>query len=102
IVIFFILLAIFAPAIAKEGINEQNMVDRLKPPSKEFWLGTDDFGRDIFSRIVFGAQTALRIGFFAVIGFSIVGCFLGVIAGYYGRWGGTIIFRVFCIFLALP
>ncbi|HLQ73520.1 MAG TPA: nickel transporter permease [Bacillota bacterium] len=102
IVIFFILLAIFAPAIAKEGINEQNMVDRLKPPSKEFWLGTDDFGRDIFSRIVFGAQTSLRIGFFAVIGSSIVGCFLGVIAGYYGRWVDTIISRFFDIMLAFP
>jgi len=102
IVVFFILLAIFAPAIAKEGINEQNMVDRLKPPSKEFWLGTDDFGRDIFSRIVYGARTSLRIGFFAVIGSAVIGCFLGVVAGYYGRWVDTIISRFFDIMLAFP
>src|SRR5690625_6074156 len=56
IVLFFILLAIFAPFIAKEGINEQVMADRLQPPSAQYWLGTDDFGRDIFSRIVYGAR----------------------------------------------
>lgn len=102
IVSLFILLAIFAPLIAKEGINDQFMADRLQPPSTEYWLGTDDFGRDIFSRIVYGARISLRIGFFAVIGSVIVGCFLGIIAGYYGRWIDTIISRFFDIMLAFP
>src|SRR5699024_1789327 len=85
IVLFFIILAIFAPLIAKEGINDQMMADRLQAPSAEYWLGTDDFGRDIFSRIVYGARISLWVGFSAVVGSVIVGSLLGIIAGYYGR-----------------
>lgn len=102
IVAFFILLAIFAPFIAKEGINDQSMTDRLLPPSKDNWLGTDDFGRDILSRIIFGARISLWVGFSSVIGSVIVGSFLGIIAGYYGRWIDTIISRFFDIMLAFP
>lgn len=102
IVLFFILLAIFGPLIAKEGINEQVMTDRLQPPSAEYWLGTDDFGRDILSRIILGAKISLWVGFFSVIGSVIIGSVLGIVAGYYGRWVDTIISRVFDIMLAFP
>lgn len=102
IVLFFILLAIFGPLIAKEGINEQVMADRLQPPSADYWLGTDDFGRDILSRIIHGAKISLWVGFFSVIGSVIVGSILGIIAGYYGRWVDTIISRFFDIMLAFP
>lgn len=102
IVLFFILLAIFGPLIAKEGINEQVMADRLQPPSADYWLGTDDFGRDILSRIIHGAKISLWVGFFSVIGSVIVGSILGIVAGYYGRWVDTIISRVFDIMLAFP
>src|SRR5699024_3843284 len=102
IVLFFILLAIFATFITKEGINEQVMTDRIKPPSKEYWLGTDDFGRDIFSRIIHGAKISLWVGFSSVIGSIIVGSLLGIIAGYYGKWVDTIISRFFDIMLAFP
>lgn len=102
IVLFFILLAIFAPFIAKEGINEQVMADRLQPPSSEYWLGTDDFGRDIFSRIVYGARISLWVGFSSVVGSVIIGSLLGIIAGYYGRWVDVIISRFFDIMLAFP
>lgn len=102
IVLFFILLAIFGPLIAKEGINEQVMTDRLQPPSAEYWLGTDDFGRDILSRIIHGAKISLWVGFFSVIGSVIIGSVLGIVAGYYGRWVDTIISRVFDIMLAFP
>lgn len=102
IVLFFILLAIFAPVIAPEGINEQKLPDRLLPPSSEHWFGTDDFGRDIFSRVVYGARISLWVGFLAVIGSMIVGCFLGIVAGYYGKWVDTIISRFFDILLAFP
>src|SRR5699024_1920737 len=71
--VIFIRLAIFAPFIAKEGINDQMIADRLQPPSGEYWLGTDDFGRDIFSRIVYGARISLWVGFSAVIGSAVVG-----------------------------
>ena len=102
IVIFFILLALFGPLVTKEGINEQLMTDRLQPPSSEYWFGTDDFGRDIFSRIIHGARISLSVGFFSVVGSIVVGSFLGIIAGYYGRWIDTIISRIFDIMLAFP
>jgi len=102
LVMFFILLAIFAPFIAKEGINEQVMTDRLQAPSAEYWLGTDDYGRDILSRIIYGARISLWVGFSSVIGSVIVGCILGIIAGYYGRWVDTIISRFFDMMLAFP
>src|SRR5699024_8238700 len=102
IVLIFILIAIFASFLAKEGINEQVMSDRLQPPSKEYWLGTDDFGRDIFSRVIHGARISLWVGFSSVIGSVIVGSILGIIAGDYGRWVDTIISRVFDIMLAFP
>ncbi len=102
IVSLFILLGLLAFFIAPEGINEQKNADRLLPPSSEYWLGTDDFGRDIFSRILHGARLSLTVGFFAVVGSCIAGTFLGVIAGYYGRWLDTLISRMFDILLAFP
>ncbi|MGG0657333.1 nickel transporter permease [Rummeliibacillus pycnus] len=102
IVAFFILLAIFGPLIASQGINEQQLSNRLKAPSAEHWFGTDDFGRDIFSRVIHGARISLMVGFFSVIGSVVIGSILGIIAGYYGRWIDTIISRIFDILLAFP
>ncbi|MEH7385531.1 nickel transporter permease [Bacillus sp. JJ1521] len=102
IVFFFIILAIFAPLIAPQGIDEKNLANRLQPPSSDHWLGTDDFGRDILSRIIFGARISLRVGFFAVLGSAIVGSLLGILAGYYGRWVDNVISRMFDILLAFP
>ncbi|SFG13950.1 ABC transporter permease [Sporolactobacillus nakayamae] len=102
IVLFFILLAIFANFIAPQGINDQNIANRLQPPSPAHWFGTDDFGRDIFSRILFGARLSLRVGFLSVIGSIIVGTLLGVLAGYFGKALDVVISRVFDILLAFP
>lgn len=102
IVVFFIILAIIGPFIAPYGMNDQSLTDRLLSPSSEHWFGTDDLGRDIFSRILYGASISLAVGFSAVILSVIVGSFLGIIAGYYGRWVDTIISRLFDIMLAFP
>ncbi|MBP2242716.1 peptide/nickel transport system permease protein [Cytobacillus eiseniae] len=102
IVLFFIVLAIFAPFIAPQGINEQMLSKRLQAPSGEHWFGTDDFGRDIFSRVIYGTRISLWVGFLAVMGSIVVGCLLGIIAGYYGKWVDTIISRIFDIMLAFP
>ncbi|EKU42609.1 ABC transporter permease [Lysinibacillus sp. HST-98] len=102
IVIFFILLAVIGPFIAPQGINEQDLTKRLLAPSADHWFGTDDFGRDIFSRIIHGARISLWVGFFSVILSVIIGSLLGIIAGYYGRWVDTIISRIFDIMLAFP
>ncbi|NQD68470.1 ABC transporter permease [Bacillus haikouensis] len=102
IVLFFVILAIAAPLIAPQGINEQDLSKRLQPPSSDNWLGTDDFGRDILSRIIHGARISLWVGFFAVIGSAVAGSLLGIVAGYYGRWVDTLISRIFDIMLAFP
>lgn len=102
IVIFFIILAIIGPWITSQGINDQNLPNRLLEPSTTYWFGTDDFGRDIFSRIIHGARISLWVGFFSVIGSLVVGSILGIVAGYYGKWVDMIISRIFDIMLAFP
>lgn len=105
IVLGFILLALVGPFVVPEGINEQKISEpghRLLAPSAQHWFGTDDLGRDILSRIVHGARISLGVGFFSVIGSVIIGSFLGIVAGYYGRWVDTIISRIFDIMLAFP
>ncbi|WP_391203855.1 ABC transporter permease [Psychrobacillus sp. L4] len=102
IVLFFIFLAICGPLFTPQGINDQLLKDRLLPPSSKYWFGTDDFGRDIFSRVIHGARISLGVGFFSVIGSVVVGSILGIIAGYYGKWVDMIISRTFDILLAFP
>ncbi|MCL6586669.1 MAG: ABC transporter permease [Anoxybacillus sp.] len=102
IVVFFILLAVFAPLLAPYGINDQNLSLRLQSPSKDHLFGTDDFGRDILSRVIYGARISLWVGFFSVLGSVVVGSLLGIVAGYYGRWVDGIISRLFDIMLAFP
>ncbi len=102
IVVFFILLAIFAPLIAPHEINEQLLSNKLQPPSIDHLFGTDDFGRDIFSRVVYGARLSLWVGFISVLGSAVLGSLLGIIAGYYGKWADTLISRFFDIMLAFP
>jgi peptide/nickel transport system permease protein len=102
IITFFVILAVCAPIIAPEGINDQKLPERLTAPSSEYWLGTDDFGRDLLSRIIYGARISLWIGFFSVLGSIVVGSILGILAGYYGRWVDMIISRTFDIMLAFP
>lgn len=102
IVIFFVILAFIGPLVAPQGINDQLLGDRLQSPSSKYWFGTDDFGRDIFSRVVLGARISLWVGFFSVVGSVIVGSILGIIAGYYGKWVDMIISRMFDIMLAFP
>ncbi|MCD7036395.1 ABC transporter permease [Metabacillus sp. GX 13764] len=102
IVFLFLLLAIFAPVIAPSGINEQDLVKRLLPPGAGNFLGTDDFGRDIFSRVVYGARISLFVGFFSVLGSVAAGSLLGIVAGYYGKLLDAVISRVFDIMLAFP
>lgn len=100
LVLFFILVAIFANFLAPYDYTEPG--DKHLPPSAEHWFGTDDLGRDIFSRVIFGARISIAVGFFSVIGSAIVGSFLGIIAGYYGRIVDGIISRIFDILLAFP
>jgi len=96
------LMALFAGVIAPNGYDDQNLLTRLKPPSKEFWLGTDQLGRSIFDRIVWGARISLQVGFLATAISLVVGTALGLVAGFYGRWIDRAIMGVMEVFLAFP
>jgi peptide/nickel transport system permease protein len=96
--------AIFAPLIATHDPNALNLdqKERLLPPSKAHWLGTDDLGRDLFSRMVYGARISLSIGFIAVAIMLLIGVVLGAIAGYYGGWVDSLIMRLVEVMMCFP
>lgn len=102
LILFFIVVAIIGPFIAPYSPTEQDLVNKLQGPSAEHWLGTDHFGRDIFSRIIHGTGLTLIVGFFSVALGATVGVFLGIISGYYGGRIDSIIMRLMDILLAFP
>lgn len=102
IIVFFILFGLFAPLFTPYDYAEQFLVDRLSKPSADYWFGTDDVGRDIFTRIAYGARISILVGLLAVSGALLFGTVLGIIAGYFGRWIDMIISRIFDIMLAFP
>lgn len=83
-------------------VIKQEIKNRLQPPSEEHIFGTDEFGRDIFARLVHGARVSLTVGLISVSIALVVGGFLGAIAGYYGNRIDNIIMRIMDIFLAVP
>ncbi|UWE04112.1 ABC transporter permease [Laceyella sacchari] len=101
LVLIFIILAILAPVITPYNYTEPSP-DALAAPSAEHWFGTDDLGRDIFTRIVYGSRISLWVGFISIAGSIVVGSLLGLLAGYYGKWQDTLISRLFDIMLAFP
>jgi len=103
IVVVLLIVALFAPWIAQYDVGTTDIALRYLPPSAVHWFGTDSTGRDIFSRVVFGARISLQVGIIVVVVSSIVGTFIGAIAGYYGGWLDRIISGyVFNVFLAFP
>jgi peptide/nickel transport system permease protein len=84
VIVVMLLLAALAPIVAPYDPLETSFLDQLEPPSLDHWLGTDPFGRDVFSRLIYGSRTALLVGF----GASIVGCSLGAILGLVGAYFG--------------
>lgn len=102
IVLALVLIALFAPAIAPHGAFDNDYTARFVPPSSEHWLGTDDLGRDIFSRIIYGARIDLRVGILSVLAPFVIGVFLGCISGYYGGKIDTVLMRVVDIVQAFP
>ncbi|WP_068783135.1 nickel transporter permease [Paenibacillus phocaensis] len=99
---FFILIALLAPVIAPYEYDTQVLRDRLKAPSSSHWFGTDDLGRDLFTRVLYGARISLWVGTFSVVGSIILGTLLGILAGFYGKWIDMVISRLFDILLAFP
>ena len=102
LVALLILIAVFAPVIAPADPINQILSSRLKPPSAVNWLGTDQLGRDMLSRMIYGARISLLIGI-VVVGISAsVGTFVGLTAGYAGGWLDEILMRVTDTFFAFP
>jgi len=103
IIVLLVLMAAFAPALATNPPNIQHLVDRLKPPGWQgHLLGTDELGRDIWSRIVFGARTTLYIVALVTVTAPVFGLIIGTVAGYFGGWTDRILMRLTDIFLAFP
>ncbi len=102
IVIFLILVAVFANFLAPYDYTIQDISNRLAWPSKEHLLGTDNFGRDLLSRIIYGARTSLLVALISLVISTVVGIILGAFAGYFGGWVETIIMRLTDILMAIP
>ncbi|WP_339288699.1 ABC transporter permease [Paenibacillus sp. FSL E2-0201] len=97
-----ILLTVFIPYISPYDPSEQNLSAFLQPPSAEHWLGTDQLGRDLFTRLIYAARTDLKIMVLAEIIPFCTGVFLGMLAGYYGKWVDAVISLLSDTFIAFP
>jgi ABC-type dipeptide/oligopeptide/nickel transport system permease subunit len=102
IVGLFALAALFAPLVAPSDPIAQDLEGRLLPPSTRFLLGTDDLGRDLLSRIIYGGRTSLTVGIVSVSLALAIGTLLGLVAGFYGRWADSVTMRTMDIMLAFP
>lgn len=103
IAVVFIVAATFAPVIATHDVTLQNLAMRYAAPSGEHWFGTDALGRDVFSRVVYGARISLEVGITVVAVSSVLGTIIGSIAGFYGGWVDKVLSGyVFNVFLAFP
>lgn len=102
ILVVLVVCAVFADFIAPYAMDAQNLNGAYQLPTAAHWFGTDEYGRDIFSRCIFGARISLVVGFIAV-GFAIVaGVLLGSIAGYYGGKLDNLIMRVMDVLMSIP
>ena len=102
VIILMILMALAAPYIAPYKEAEQDLLARLQPPSQAHLLGTDELGRDVLSRVLYGGRVSLVIGIFPSMISLLIGIFLGLIAGYFGGWIDYLIMRLADIMLSFP
>ena len=102
IVIILCLVALFAPWIAPYDPDAQVLTERLMPPSAQHWFGTDDLGRDIFSRIVYGCRISLSVGVASQIIATVIGYTMGVCAGYFGGKVDAVISFIIQVFSSFP
>jgi len=102
ITLAILLCAILAPYVATHGVEQMDMRNRFAGPSLQHWLGTDNFGRDLWSRLVFGAQVSLSIAVISVTCSVLIGTVVGLVAGYFGGWIDLLLMRITDIFLGFP
>ncbi|MWV46330.1 ABC transporter permease subunit [Paenibacillus sp. HJL G12] len=95
------LAAIFAFLSSKDP-NQLNALERLKPPSKDHWFGTDDYGRDTFARALYGGRISLMVGVLSMLFATVIGVTVGVISGYFGGWIDGLLMRILDIIMSIP
>jgi peptide/nickel transport system permease protein len=97
-----VLLALWAPALCPYEYDQLNLPTRLGGPSWTHWLGTDELGRDVFSRVIYGTRISMLVGFSVVLCSSLVGLGVGCLAGYYGGWLDLVMVGILDVLLAFP
>ena len=102
LVLGLFMVSIFAPWLAPYDPNSINLKEVLMPPSPAHYLGTDTLGRDVLSRIIFGSRVSLKVGFVAVGLATLIGLFVGALAGYYGGWVDQGLMRLVDLMLCFP
>jgi peptide/nickel transport system permease protein len=102
LVALFIVVAIAGPRVAPFGFSEQHVRDRLQPPSSTYLLGTDEFGRDILSRLLYGAGISFQVGVISVGISGLAGIVLGLVAGYRGGWLDAVLSLLMDVVFAFP
>lgn len=103
IIVLLVLAALFAPLIAPFDPNKTSMIHRMKPIGyRQFWLGTDELGRDMLSRLIYGARLSLMMGAVPVVLATAIGGFFGIVAGFFGGWLNSVIMRLTDVFYAFP
>ncbi len=102
ILLFLALVAVLAPWVAPHNPFKMSIKERLQPPSRSHLFGTDGYGRDLFSRVVYGTSIALRVGFLSIAAAMAAGILLGLVSGYYRGWIDAVIMRVMDAILSFP
>ncbi|MGW0805600.1 ABC transporter permease [Nonomuraea sp. NPDC002799] len=102
LIVIVVLAAVFAPWLAPYPVDELNPLAGLQPPSAAHWFGTDNVGRDVLTRILYGGRTSLFIAVAVLAASALAGVTLGVVAGYAGGWLRDVIMRITDVFLAFP
>jgi peptide/nickel transport system permease protein len=102
VVVLLVVVAVLAPVMAPRSPIAQDLTQRFIPPGAEHWFGTDEFGRDIFSRIVHGARVTLYIVVLVALTAAPVGLLVGTVSGYFGGWVDVVLMRLTDVFLAFP
>lgn len=102
VLVVLVLVGVFGPWLAPAGVNDVNVADMLQPPSGAHWFGTDDLGRDVFSRVLVAARVSLEVGLVSVGMAMVVGVAIGLIAGYYGGWTDNVLMRCMDVLFAFP
>ena len=102
LIVVFILLALLAPVMTPYGLEEMDLMARLSPPSAKHLLGTDELGRDVLTRLLYGARVSLAVGIIPTIVSMVIGAFIGMISGYVGGMVDTVLMRLADVVLSFP